>query len=170
MNKTEQTVREQKFLKFHSGHFGEHVDNIKQIVVCTFDGEQLCEYVNDFANSQPLNLDAREKIAELEDKNETLDAAYRFLLFVEGTLKNQLQAVTKERDEKLLYYSSVEIPEKDRVIRDLKSKTKELVRKAYIDALKEKKHMDYDEPLTVGEHAEALIHADNYCNELLNKQ
>lgn len=36
------------FLAFHSGYYGEKVDNIKQIVYRKFTGEELCEYVTEF--------------------------------------------------------------------------------------------------------------------------
>ena len=36
-------TREQ-FLEFHSGYYGELVDNTKQLVVCNFSGEELYEY------------------------------------------------------------------------------------------------------------------------------
>ena len=85
-----------------------------------------------------------------------------------------IEQLTKERDsikakaiqtnEKL--YSMYN--ESQEQLQAEKQKVKELVRNAYIDALKEKKHMDYDEPFTEGEKAMALIHADDYCKEIFN--
>lgn len=41
-------MTKEDFLKFHSGYFGEQVDDVKQIALITFNGEELFEYLQEF--------------------------------------------------------------------------------------------------------------------------
>jgi len=141
-------------------------------------------------NSQPLNLDVKvddnwvevkepkanqydfEEITERVEYHQRLEAYQQA-----KTVKEKIAELTKERDElkdvveqwEGYFDDATGTHPYKKQLKAEQDKVKELVRTAYIDALKEKKHMDYDEPLTVGEHAEALIHADNYCTEKLKE-
>ena len=48
LSKVNDMITDQDFLRFHTGYYGDVVDNIKQIIYIKFTGEELLEYLQGF--------------------------------------------------------------------------------------------------------------------------
>jgi len=72
MNKqAKKQIEEATFLKFHSGYFGEEVDNIEQIVQCSFTGEELFDYIKAFAlSSKGVEAEPKQELISILTKED----------------------------------------------------------------------------------------------------
>lgn len=82
-------IREKEFLKFHSGYYGEEVDNIKQMVKCSFSGKELLEYIN-------------AAIEQLQPKEESLEVEELVTNFISSLKWNDYDSIIECDMERLL--------------------------------------------------------------------
>lgn len=97
-DKAAEKQTEENFLKFHSGYYGEVVDNIKQIAHHCFTGEELLEYLQAYTASLQAGAEKILEFAKGEDSTtEKLIQAYRDLTIV---LEAKLRACDERQQSK----------------------------------------------------------------------
>jgi hypothetical protein len=105
------------FLKFHSGYYGESVDNIKQIKYIAFTGDELFEYVTTHASQQNEALQAKTEADKIY-----IDTLHGQI----GDLKSEKEALQAENLTLSKMITSQDLRWRDK-IKSLESKNTQLV-------------------------------------------